>query len=56
MGTKVTKSIVKQKIKLKNKQLFWICYLKMLPLHRFSRNRWQDAEFPVMLRWNDKQI
>lgn len=22
----------------------------------FRRNRWQEEEWPVMLRWNDKQF
>ena len=29
---------------------------KVLPLHRFPYNRWQDVEFPAMLCWDDKQF
>lgn len=28
----------------------WKFQKRFVILHRFSRNRWQDAEFPVMLR------
>lgn len=43
-------------IRLKKHISLWLFHKIAVPLHRFPYNRWQDAEFPVMLYWDDKQF